>query len=228
VDIVVVRAGVVRVAAQNGFEHGDDLFGPLLGLADGGPELPGPQVHRAFGVERGRVQVVRILAGQLAHRFLVRHGQLLAVGLWVRAVALRQSPDVVALRLGGLLGQLQGLAQRLVSRLPLLVVRVKVVVRSLRQRDAPVRHRQAGIEVGSAGEGPPGLVVVEGVKQDQPLVEELLRLGAARRHGMVMASKAGHQRRRAAGFDGRMIGASETAQQEEQRDTELLHGFGPP
>ncbi len=78
VDVEVVRADVRRVAAQDGFEHGDDLFGAFRGPALRTPQLPRVDNHRGVRPQRRRVEVVRVLRHQLAHRVAVSHPQLRA------------------------------------------------------------------------------------------------------------------------------------------------------
>ena len=71
VDVVVIRAAVIRIATQNTFEHRHDLERAFRRLAIERPELPRTQVHHAFGVERGGVEIVGIVFRQLAHRVFV-------------------------------------------------------------------------------------------------------------------------------------------------------------
>ena len=63
VDVVVVGADVVGIAGEHPLEHLDDLLGALGGVALFVVELPRAEVHRALGVERGGVEVVRDSGG---------------------------------------------------------------------------------------------------------------------------------------------------------------------
>ena len=74
VDVVMVGADVKGIAAQHGFENRDERFCALLRLAVVRPELPRVQIHQALGVQRGRVEIVWILARQIAHGVSVFHG----------------------------------------------------------------------------------------------------------------------------------------------------------
>ena len=89
-----------------------------------------------------------------------------------------------------------------VRRLLAVGVDVEVDVRSERQRDAPVRHRRRGIELGGPAERADRLVVIERVDERQALIEELLRLGAFRGDRMVQPAEARRQRRRRRGRRG--------------------------
>ena len=83
-----------------------------------------------------------------------------------------------------------GLLDGRVGGLLPLGVRRAVVVRAVRQRDAPVAHRAGRIEAGRFPERAIGLDVVEGVDESQPLVEVGLGLTRGRRNGLVVAPEA--------------------------------------
>ena len=59
-----------------------------------------------------------------------------------------------------------------------------------RERDPPVRHRQAGIELRRALERPDRRFVIEGEDQLHSLVEIRLRLSVSGRHAVVQRSEA--------------------------------------
>ena len=57
VDVVVIGADVVGVAAQHAFQNRDDRLRPLGRFAVQAPQLPWPQVHRALGVQHGGIEI---------------------------------------------------------------------------------------------------------------------------------------------------------------------------
>src|SRR5206468_9814545 len=83
-----------------------------------------------------------------------------------------------------------------------------------------------GIELGGALKRADRLVVVEAVDERQTLIEEFLRLGAARLDRVVMVAKSGKQR---GGLDGRRRwvradeGGREQNRTEGHRDSQKLH-----
>lgn len=77
VDVVVIRADVVGVASQYGFQHSNDLFGVFRGKAVETPLLPRAQVHQTLRIECGRVEILRVALGQLPHGVSVVHVELL-------------------------------------------------------------------------------------------------------------------------------------------------------
>jgi len=68
VDVVVVRAGMVGIAAQDRFELRLDLTRAVRRLTVGAPQLPRVHVHCRLGAQCLDVQVVREALCQLAHR----------------------------------------------------------------------------------------------------------------------------------------------------------------
>src|SRR5882762_3177849 len=65
--------------------------------------------------------------------------------------------------------------------------------------DAPIGHRELGIEVRRALERPRRLIVVEGVYVAQSLIEKLLGFRALRGHGMMLLANAAHESSRLSG-----------------------------
>ena len=61
VNVVVVRAAVIWIATQDTFQRRHDLECIFLRLAVERPQMPRPQIHHAFGVESGGVEIVRIV-----------------------------------------------------------------------------------------------------------------------------------------------------------------------
>ena len=62
VNVEVIRAGMVGIAAEHGLERGHELERARRRLALEAPELPRPQHHQALGEHRGGVDVVGVFA----------------------------------------------------------------------------------------------------------------------------------------------------------------------
>ena len=77
-----------------------------------------------------------------------------------------------------------------------------VVVRADRLGDAPIGHRQFGIEFRGMLKRPCGLVMIEAIDKAQTLVKELLRLRIVRGNGVMKIAQSGHQ------SDGMSLGMS--------------------
>ena len=77
-----------------------------------------------------------------------------------------------------------------------LRIRRIIVVRSNGFRDAPVGHRQLGIEFGGVLERSCRLVMIEGINKAQPLIKKLLRLRIMRGNRVMKIAQARHQRDR--------------------------------
>ena len=93
VNVVVIRARMIRIALHHALERRDDRVGAGLRRAVLRVEPPRPQVHQALRIQRGDVEIVGKLLRQLAHRIRVR---LFAHGLIagrIGDVALRQRVD---------------------------------------------------------------------------------------------------------------------------------------
>src|SRR5688572_32765189 len=107
-----------------------------------------------------------------------------------RGITELQRSDVVTLArarvAGALLGVHDGVVRRLRTR---RVDGGVVVVRSDRERDAPVRHRRLAVELGRATEVARGLVVVEAVEKANAMVEIDLRLGRSGRDRKVIVAE---------------------------------------
>ncbi len=80
----------------------------------------------------------------------------------------------------------------------LVTIRIRgiVVVRSNRLGDAPVGHRQLGIEFRGVLKRPRRLVMVKGINKAQSLIEELLSLRIVRGNRVVEIAQPCHQRDR--------------------------------
>ena len=83
VNVIMICAEMIRVAFQNRFEQGHNLFSVLGRFAVGAPKMPRMQIHHALGVERCCVEIVRITRDQLAHRVFVSPVKCLKIDRWV-------------------------------------------------------------------------------------------------------------------------------------------------
>lgn len=96
--------------------------------------------------------------------------------------------------LGSAVGQPECVLKRIVSGFGLLGINFRpVVVRPKSQGHAPPGHRQFGIEFRGTLEGPGGHLVSKGVQENQPLVEEALRLPVRRGDRVMVRAQAFHQ-----------------------------------
>ncbi len=195
VDVVVVGAGVHRVALQDRLERRHDLGRALGRRPVRLPELPGAQVHARLGVQRRRVEIVRIPLGERFHRRVVVARELRLVGGRIGGVADREGLDVGPLVGGrggrereGLLDFDPRLLQAFFRRSGVVVVGAE------REGHAPVRHRRFRIEIRRARERPDRFFVVEAEEEHHPLIEVLLRFGARRRDRVPVRPHLGKER----------------------------------
>src|SRR5262245_50797513 len=70
VNVVMIGADVLRIAAQHTLEHRYDLLSAFRRFTGRRPELPRVEVHQAFRVERCGVEVVGILTHDVSHGVL--------------------------------------------------------------------------------------------------------------------------------------------------------------
>ncbi len=194
VDVIVVGAGMVRRAAQDGLERGHDLLraGRLLSVQR--PESPGGHVHQRLGEDDLQVVVGRMGAGHLAHRFGEGDIQraLLLRGERLRpAVALGQRGDQLPLGAVAPAGRKQlRLLQPVPGCLGTLGEHRNVVVGSQGPGHAPEAGSAARVQLGGTGEGAGGLVMVEAKGQPEPLIEKGLGFGGGGGDGTVERSQA--------------------------------------
>ncbi len=195
VDVEVVCADVLGIAPQHALQCADDLFRTFVWTSLLVPQLPRVQVHQAFGIERGCIQIIGILLRQFLHRAGVILLDLLVVGVFRIGVAPGHGGDIVALGLGGAVLQRLRFADGFEGDALAPLIDRKVVVRPDRIRHAPPRHRQLGIQFGGAAEGPLALGVIEAVAERQSLVEELLRFAVRGADLVLHLAEPGHQLR---------------------------------
>ena len=93
-------AHVVGVAFQDRFQHAHDLSRAFARSAIDVPQTPWMQVHHAFRVHRGGVQIVGKALRQCAHGIFVCDCELLVVRILRVCIALRERVDVRALTFG--------------------------------------------------------------------------------------------------------------------------------
>ena len=157
--------------------------------------MPRVQVHDALGIKRGRIEIVGVTRGQLAHGTLVGAIEFVQVGLGVIGITNNQGVDVGALRLGRVHRQSHGLLHRLVAGFFALGIDRQIVIGTEGESHAPPGHGQFGIEPGGLLEGAARFVVIKSVNEIQPLIEESLGLLVPRGNGMVHIAQASHQPR---------------------------------
>ena len=166
------------------------------------PESPGMQVHAGLGEERGGVEVVGKIGGDLPHGVVIVLGGFLQIGIRIGGKALRHRLNVGLLAGRGSGRQIDRFLHRVMRVLETVRVGGIVVVRSDRLGDAPVGHRQLGIEFGGMLKRARGLVVIEAIDEAQSLIEELLRLRIVRGDRVMKIAQSGDQR------DGMSLGMS--------------------
>ena len=199
---------MVRVRPHHPLQGREDLRGLGLHGAVRLPEVPRPEVHEGVGEERGGVEVVGKAQRHLAHRVRVRAVERRALGARRRRVTLRERLDGRPLPRRHPVRPSQGLLDRRVGHLFPPGVGRAVVVRPLREGDAPVAHRARRIEARRLAERGLGFDVVEGVHEPQALIEVRLGLGRAGRDALVVAPEAlEDHRRRGRGWPGVTVGA---------------------
>ena len=163
------------------------------------PVIPGTDVHQRFGVEHRDLVVLRKLHRSLGHGRGVGGIQFGTVRLGVLCVALGQGRDqrlLLRARLGGKRARSLRRSER--GRHCLFYHR-HVDVGAEHQRLSPEAHGTVGIELLRLAECALCLLVIEGMRQPQTLVEIALR-GRARRGDLVCErAEAVPQRRIAIG-----------------------------
>ncbi len=113
----------------------------------------------------------------------------------VRGKALGQRRNVRLVALGRAFRPARRLLDGLMRLHEAVFARRIVVVRTNGFRDAPIRHRQFGVQLRRPLERPRRLVMIERVNQPQPLIEKRLRLRILRRHRVPPISQSRHQSR---------------------------------
>ncbi len=193
-DVVMIRARMLRIALHHAFERRHDLSRPGLRCVVGFVELPRMLIHDAFGVERGHVEIVGKLLRQLAHRRRVRLLTHHLIARRIGDIALAERGHESLLHVAAVRLPLFGFSNVLIALLQTFGQRDIVDVGAKSERHAPVRHRRRRIERGRALERLERLLVIEAVEKRQPLIEELLRFRVRGLDGAVMRSKIAEQR----------------------------------
>ena len=197
--VVMVRAGMLRIARHHEFQRLLYLCRAWRRFAIGAPQLPRRDVHECLGIQGLNVEIIRELPRDVLHRIgvrgkhrcRVRRVERLCVGIAVRKctdqrLLYRCCMSGIALR------ELHGVESDLRARLH---HDRQVVVGSNCECHAPVAGRALRIEFGGAREGARRLVVVECPEKAHALVEVLLCLGRARRNFAVESAQVVEQRR---------------------------------
>ena len=160
------------------------------------PVVPRRRVHQRLREQRRRVEVVRELRHDVAHRGRVGGVERRTVGLRIGDVALRQRRRCSACSFAdAFAGALPRLPDRVEGLLRRLRRDRRVDVRPERERHAPVAHRAVGIDRRGLLERANRLGVVERVGQRQALVEVALRLGRRGRDLVVQVAEVVVERR---------------------------------
>ena len=189
-----MRADVLGRAAEHGFKRTDDLVGAVGRLSLLVEEPPRVENHRGIGPEGGGVGVVRVAACKLGHRVAVGDPEPGLVGREVGGESFSERFEVGALVRGAFGGEPKSLLHGLVRGLHALGRDGGlVVVWPERERESPVRHRHARVELGGTAKRARGLVVVEPVDEYHALVEEPLRLGDGGSDGHVELAQSFEQ-----------------------------------
>ena len=208
VNIEVQRAGMFRRPLDHRLQGRDDLGAVALGLdAVLLPIVPGLGVHHRLGEEGRRIEVVRIVTPQLAHRPGEGLVHRMAVGLCRSGVAGIQGRDPGLFSLAGLGRQALGLLQRLPGWGDRVGRHRQVDVGAERKGHPPPAHGARRIQPRGLAERTDRLSVIEPEHQVHTLIEEFLRLRVAGGDRHVVRSQSLEHRRALlvglAGIDGR-------------------------
>ncbi len=128
---------------------------------------------------------------QRAHRFGVGQVERSALGGLVLRVASCQCVDVRPLRFRRSVAALERHLDRLPRLRDHVLLHGQVQVRPEDERPAPVRHGAVGVEPRGLLERAQRLLVIEAVRQREPLVEERLRALGLRAHRVMVLAEAG-------------------------------------
>lgn len=191
-DVAMDSAQVVGIAFQHGLQCGHDLFRASFSSTVLVPQSPGMQVHARFGEQGCGIQVIGELARHFAHGVPIVFGGFLQIGIWIGRKAPGHRLNVGML--GGRSRQIDGFPDSITGTLETLWIGRIVIVRSDGFGDSPVGHGQGRIEFGGLLERAGRLVVIEGVDEAEPLIEEFLRFRIMRGYRVVQVAKAGDQR----------------------------------
>ena len=186
VDVIVVRARVVRIPPEHGFQHRDELERVGRRRPVGAPQLPRAQVHDGIGVHRRDLWIIREPAMNVCHRRSVPAIERVRIGSRIERVARRQRVGERGFDRRSVPAEGDGLLSGVVRALQPLAFEpgdITVVVQAERDAHAPPGHRCGRIQPGSFEERLLCFLVVEVVQQHQTLVEEPLgyRAGGSNR-----------------------------------------------
>ena len=179
-DGEVQASRVAWIQFQARADGSQDLFGARLWLAGFRPLIPGPHVHEGFGVEHGDVGVLGKAFEHGGHGRGVGLIEGVAVRRLGHGIARTQCLDEGLFHRARTLESFVGLRKGLPGSLGMGLVHHGVVdVGTVHEGDAPPGHGQLGVQPGGLLESADGLVMVEGVGPDDPLIESTLGAGDA-------------------------------------------------
>ena len=191
VDVIVARAGVVRVPGDDFPQLAHDLVRAGVRRAVRPPVVPRAKVHQRFGVQCRGVEIVRVGARDGCHGARVERVECRPIGRWVRRVALRDGFDVRALLRRSVRHQRTRALHRRVRGHAARGVHGRVDVRTVGEGDPPVAHGARGIELGRALERADRFRVIEPVDESQALVEVPLGGRDLGGDGLVVGAEVG-------------------------------------
>ena len=176
VNVVVNRAGMVRILGEHALQCGHDGDALRVRLAPAGlPVVPWAEIHDGLGVENRDFVVLREFRGDLAHGPGIRGIQRLAVRPWVLRVARRDRRNQRLLARACLGGERPRLLCRGKGGRHGLVLHRQIDVGAEHECLAPEAHGARRVELLRLAKGTLRLAVIERVGQAQALVEIGLR-----------------------------------------------------
>jgi hypothetical protein len=179
VNVIVVRAGVVRSPSEHALEYRHELQRVGCRRAVGGPQLPRPQIHQRVRVHHGNLRIIWESLMNGLHRFAVPRVQRLGRHRRVERVANRQRVGECRFDWRAAATERHRLLRRLVGALTAFAFELRhvaVIVQAERDAHAPPRHRRLGIELSGLQEGTLRLGMIEVLEKREPLIEIALRL----------------------------------------------------
>ena len=99
VNVIMVRAEMIWIAFQDGLEERDNFLRSFVRLPIAQPEFPRMKIHHAFGIERHRIEIVRIDFHELRYRVPVIEIELTQIGFGIVRITNRERVDVSPLRI---------------------------------------------------------------------------------------------------------------------------------
>ena len=185
---------MIGVRLDDALQHGADDGGLRLRRSILPPVIPRHGVHHRVRIQRQHVGIIGMGGRHLRHGVGVSAVKRRPGRRGILGEPVGQRLDQRALAGAGAESNAAGGLHGPERRPPVLGRHRRIEIRRQRQRDSPVRHRQAGIESRSLAEGASRLLVVERIQQPKTLVEEGLRAGVLGGDGHVDRAEAGERR----------------------------------